>query len=436
MGKYGELLVSTLLLSGASTSGHPAIVSMKTPKKTTLIGDMVIYSISRRSAVNTLAERAIRVFHDSGILNSEPDLESVAMALDFEITLHRLGKVKEASEINRSVVRKVEALRRQNTIEELGGWESKKARLLRHITFSTIIEDCFLSAYWRQPSKMSDQETIELMSYLHPSLPTQLVTYIVPTTPTPAPPSLPNFSHPDPDFSSPLWEEMVVIGAAAFIRSLHALRFRAYNCTDINAAAGYFKTAMAWVMWRRKWVEQLMGSGLEFKDNCLGALKRSIWIFNERTEFPTFVFTNYAALSYYLKRLNEPIAIDSELRSVVELYENVVERTIEYIAEQLKKNVIAGNIIAGSQAARDHKGLCHTIMHVLRHTDFMKRYASEAGTRGVNRKEVVFWIAEGFKLAAYYDQFYSVMSIELMSYLDSEPEAFVETLDSLTTDFL
>ena len=87
LGKYGEVLIATLIACGSRYSLHPEIIRMKTPRQPVMVGDMGAYARKRKDAVRFLEERAKRLFHDSGILNQEPDLETLAVLLELVLLL-------------------------------------------------------------------------------------------------------------------------------------------------------------------------------------------------------------------------------------------------------------------------------------------------------------------------------------------------------------
>ncbi|KAH8927490.1 hypothetical protein BT69DRAFT_788858 [Atractiella rhizophila] len=327
MGKYGEVLIATLLAGGAKSSGHPSILRMSAPTAPNLVGDMVIYSIARKQSCKYLEERAGRMFEESGVLTKDSDYETLVVLLEVLTLMQRSGKQKQAAQLHKTAITHFRKLQKEKP-SNVEPSSLTERLLLRHISFAVLVADSTLSRNLRNPQHLTEDDIQYAITSIDPTLTPRFTV------------SADGIMHTPPSFESPHWQEIAVVGGLTFLRSHTTLLQKALNTKDQGEAAPLFETALGWVGWRKRWVEEHMGYVKGEEKRCMLGLERSVWIFNEETEFPILVFSGYSHLREYLDKLEGDEGVHPELARVSLAYEMLVERTIEQVLEKLKRNLL------------------------------------------------------------------------------------------------
>ncbi|KAH8927500.1 hypothetical protein BT69DRAFT_789660 [Atractiella rhizophila] len=225
--------------------------------------------------------------------------------------------------------------------------------------------------------------------------------------------------------------EIRAIGGTAFVRKSTEMIYKGLNATTQQEAATFFEEALKLLYWRKRWVQD------HRTPSQVNGPKRAerigTYLYGELTEFPALVFSSYNYLEEYLQKLDGPL--DLEMKTVLDAYESEVAKQPELTSAWLKSSLLSNVLTAESEDAKRHRLVCHTLRYLIGRGKFLHRYLNTPNlSPNTDRRDVVFWIAEAFKPAAYWMSSFSIRSMELMSYLQEMDNHILSIEFSSLTD--
>ncbi|KAH8920885.1 hypothetical protein BT69DRAFT_1352047 [Atractiella rhizophila] len=399
-GQWGEILLTALLLGGAQTSTHSAILQVQAAERPILQGDQSFYSLARLNAVTKLSHRLRQLVFYSSITKTAT-MESIAILLEVVTVYLQWTRFEDADEVLRI------ALDQYRAVVGRPDFPEEKRQ---YIGVWFIFYDATLSRNLRRQVLISDEEIHRTMSWS--GIDSKYLT---------GGKALLELS---PDAKHPQMQTIVAFGSPASMRSLAVVLNTALRTRDTEEAAKIFGLALEMMRMRREWQNKYR-EAVAPKIIRPGELKDlNMYFFFDLVEVPFALFRALAFLETYITERRGYVSL--ALARVVYEYEKEVEHYIFLLSKWLKDSLTHNTLVCGSDAANKHAKICRGFDYLPGHFEYFLRYLKRSYQKDlqfpdVDRHDVVFWFAEALKPAAFYNHYYALWSTQLHHYLEAIP---------------